>query len=100
MLLNGRGVQAQSSASELILLAIEDFTQHRLAEPELQVSETRYRRLFETARDGMAAPIASTRPSSAFGRSHTVKSTTSAMRMREAGGRPGGLGGKPRPFVP
>jgi len=37
----------------LILLAIEDITERRRAAHILEVSETRYRRLFETAQDAI-----------------------------------------------
>ena len=53
MLLNARRVREGDGISELILLAIEDITDRRLAEAELRDSELRYRRLFETARDGI-----------------------------------------------
>jgi PAS domain S-box-containing protein len=37
----------------MILLALEDITDHKRAEEALKVSETRYRRLFESAQDGI-----------------------------------------------
>jgi len=37
----------------MILLAIEDITERKKIEEALQVSEIRYRRLFETAQDGI-----------------------------------------------
>jgi PAS domain S-box-containing protein len=53
MLLNARRFPPDSEHPELILLAIEDVTEHKLAEVAVQTSEVRYRRLFETARDGI-----------------------------------------------
>ncbi|HLJ94629.1 MAG TPA: PAS domain S-box protein [Gemmataceae bacterium] len=53
MLLNARRVRAPADGRELILLAIEDVTDRRQAEARLEASELRYRRLFETARDGI-----------------------------------------------
>jgi len=53
MLLNARRVRESDGVSELILLAIEDVTDRRTAEADLRDSELRYRRLFETARDGI-----------------------------------------------
>ncbi|MEP7347519.1 MAG: PAS domain S-box protein, partial [Gemmatimonadaceae bacterium] len=53
MVLNARRFVSTNSRPELILLAIEDITEHKRAEMALQISETRYRRLFETARDGV-----------------------------------------------
>lgn len=38
---------------ELILLAIEDITEHKRLQVELKESEERYRRAFETSRDGL-----------------------------------------------
>ncbi len=38
---------------ELILLAIQDVTEHRRLQAELKESEERYRRAFETSRDGL-----------------------------------------------
>jgi PAS domain S-box-containing protein len=53
MLLNARRVVTANSESELILLAIEDVTEQRRAELTMRMSEARYRRLFETAKDGI-----------------------------------------------
>ncbi len=53
MLLNARRIHRESPGTDMILLAIEDITEHKRMEEALQVSETRYRRLFETAQDGI-----------------------------------------------
>lgn len=56
MLLNARRVRRPTLTDgnpELILLAIEDITERRQAEAKLRDSEVRFRRLFETARDGI-----------------------------------------------
>jgi PAS domain S-box-containing protein len=53
MLLNARKFPPESINPELIPLAIEDVTDHKLAEAALKNSETRYRRLFESAKDGI-----------------------------------------------
>jgi PAS domain S-box-containing protein len=53
MVLNARRFPPDSKNPELILLAIEDITQYKQAEVALQTSEVRYRRLFQTARDGI-----------------------------------------------
>jgi PAS domain S-box-containing protein len=53
ILLNARRVRDGDHADELILLAMEDITRRRLQEQALEISELRYRRLFETARDGI-----------------------------------------------
>lgn len=53
MLLNARRIRKPGDASELILLAIEDITERSRVEAALQVSEMRYRRLFEAAKDGI-----------------------------------------------
>ena len=54
MLLNARRFASPgSSTPKLILLAIEDITERRQREAALQDSEVRYRRLFETAKDGI-----------------------------------------------
>jgi hypothetical protein len=53
MLLNVRRFPPDSKHPELILLAIEDITAHIQAAGAVQTPEVRYRRLFETARDGI-----------------------------------------------
>ena len=60
MLLNARRIVAQQSGSDLILLAIEDVTERRKAAETLRreesawrKSEVQYRRLFQSARDGI-----------------------------------------------
>ena len=53
MLLNARRIFHEGGRTELILLAIEDVTERRRAEEAVTVSETRYRRLFETAQDAI-----------------------------------------------
>jgi PAS domain S-box-containing protein len=53
MLLNGQRFDSGGEHSTLILLAIEDVTERRRAEVAVKVSEIRYRRLFQTARDGI-----------------------------------------------
>jgi PAS domain S-box-containing protein len=61
MLLNARRLRTHPECARqdladgkgLILLAIEDVTEHRRAVHALNVSETCYRRLFETAQDGI-----------------------------------------------
>jgi PAS domain S-box-containing protein len=53
MLLNARRLQQQNGRPDLMLLAIEDVTERLLAEKEVRVSEVRYRRLFESAHDGI-----------------------------------------------
>ena len=53
MLLNARRIYRQGKGTEMILLAIEDITERNQAREVLEVSETRYRRLFETAQDGI-----------------------------------------------
>ena len=53
MLLNARRFPPESENPELILLAIEDATDRKRAEDGLQASELRYRRLFQTAKDGI-----------------------------------------------
>ncbi len=52
MRLNARRFPPESNP-QFVLLAIEDNTDHRRAEAAVQHSETRYRRLFETAKDGI-----------------------------------------------
>jgi PAS domain S-box-containing protein len=53
MIFNARRIPPGDRRPELILLAIEDVTVRRQAVEELAVSEVRYRRLFETAQDGI-----------------------------------------------
>jgi PAS domain S-box-containing protein len=50
MVLNARRVK---EGEELILLAIEDVTERRVAQRQVGASEVRYRKLFETAKDGI-----------------------------------------------
>ncbi len=57
MLLNARPI----APARLILLAIEDITDQRRLADAIKVSEVRYRRLFETAQDGILIVDASTR---------------------------------------
>lgn len=53
MLLNARHLVEQETDSQLILLAIEDITERKQLEALLNDSEIRFRRLFETANDGI-----------------------------------------------
>ena len=53
MLLNARRFESVDSQPDLILLAIEDITERKQAEIAVQTSEVRYRRLFQTAKDGI-----------------------------------------------
>ncbi len=53
MLLNARRLHEEDGGTQKILLAMEDITARRQGRIELEASETRYRRLFETARDGI-----------------------------------------------
>ena len=53
MLLNARRIYEEGKGTETILLALEDVTAHMQSEEALKASETRYRRLFETAQDGI-----------------------------------------------
>lgn len=53
VLLNAREVVDQEARQKLILLAMEDVTEHRMVEGELKEYEMRFRRLFETAGDGL-----------------------------------------------
>jgi PAS domain S-box-containing protein len=53
MVLNAIRIRKPGDDSNLILLAIHDITDRKLAEATLQLSEVRYRRLFESAKDGI-----------------------------------------------
>jgi two-component system CheB/CheR fusion protein len=53
MCLTGRRVRLPAEASPFLVLSLEDITQRRRDEQRLIQSETRYRRLFETAREGI-----------------------------------------------
>jgi PAS domain S-box-containing protein len=53
MLLNARRIYREGKGTDMILLAIDDITERKKMEEAVQVSETRYRRLFETAQDGI-----------------------------------------------
>ena len=53
MLLNARRICREGRGTDMILLAIEDITERKQREEALKSSETRYRRLFETAQDGI-----------------------------------------------
>ena len=53
MLLNARRIFHEDKGTDKILLAFEDITDRKQAEEALEFSEKRYRRLFETAQDGI-----------------------------------------------
>jgi PAS domain S-box-containing protein len=53
MLLNARQIHRKDIDAKMILLAIEDITEYKRLESLLTESEERYRRLFETASDGI-----------------------------------------------
>jgi len=53
MLLNARRLPRNGEHPNLVLLAIEDVTERRRADTALQESELRFRRLFQTAKDGI-----------------------------------------------
>ena len=53
MLLNARRIYREGKGTDMILLALEDITEQKQSEEALKISETRYRRLFETAQDGI-----------------------------------------------
>jgi PAS domain S-box-containing protein len=53
MVLNARRIHRENVGTKMILLAIEDVTALKQRDEALKVSETRYRRLFETAQDGI-----------------------------------------------
>ncbi|MEN6616353.1 MAG: sigma 54-interacting transcriptional regulator [Syntrophorhabdus sp.] len=60
MLLNARRIFQEGKGTETILLAVEDITAQKQSEEAMKISETRYRRLFETARDGILLVDAAT----------------------------------------
>jgi PAS domain S-box-containing protein len=53
LLLNARQIKRAQGKERIILLAIEDITERRRLENQLKESEARYRRIFETATDGI-----------------------------------------------
>ena len=53
LLLNARRIYCEGKGSERILLAFEDITDQNQTDEALKSSEERYRRLFETAQDGI-----------------------------------------------
>ena len=53
MLLNARRLRLPDGEADLILLAMADVTEHERAARAVQTSEVRYRRLFQTAKDGI-----------------------------------------------
>ncbi len=53
MLLNARQIQRAFGSERIILLAIEDITERKQLEDLLKDSEMRYRRIYETASDGI-----------------------------------------------
>jgi PAS domain S-box-containing protein len=53
MLLNARKLYSPANNTALLLLAIEDITERTRAANAVTISEIRYRRLFEAARDGI-----------------------------------------------
>jgi formate hydrogenlyase transcriptional activator len=53
MRLNARRIYREGQGTDRILLALEDITDRKRSEEALEISETRYRRLFESAQDGI-----------------------------------------------
>jgi PAS domain-containing protein len=60
MKLNARRLESVNHRPDLILLAFEDITERKRASDLLRRSERRYRRLFESAKDGILILAAST----------------------------------------
>jgi PAS domain-containing protein len=52
-LLNARRFPPETNDPDLVLLAIEDVTDRRQSAAAMEHSEVRYRRLFQTAKDGI-----------------------------------------------
>ncbi|HEX4119368.1 MAG TPA: chemotaxis protein CheB [Verrucomicrobiae bacterium] len=61
MLVSARRLDNEASAPAFILMAIEDVTERLASRLALRHSETRYRRLFEAAQDGVVLVDAATR---------------------------------------
>ena len=53
VLLNARRIYREDKGTDRILLALEDITDQKQTDEALKSSEARYRRLFETAQDGI-----------------------------------------------
>jgi PAS domain S-box-containing protein len=53
MLLNACRIEDRGIKSKKVLLVMEDITDHQKLEHDIEASELRYRRLFETAQDGI-----------------------------------------------
>ncbi|HET9767089.1 MAG TPA: ATP-binding protein [Thermoanaerobaculia bacterium] len=53
MLLNARRMRLLAGDADLVLLAMEDVTERDRVDRAVQTSEARYRRLFQTAKDGI-----------------------------------------------
>lgn len=73
MLLNARQIERERGKERVILLAIEDITRRKLLEDLLADSEERYRRVFETASDGIILLEKSA--------GHIIKANSSAEKM-------------------
>ena len=84
MLLNARRFPPEGEHPSLVLLAIEDVTERKRSDAALQDSELRFRRLFQTAKDGIlildAASGRSSRPTRSCAACWATNSTTSSAR--------------------